>query len=323
MAPTLPKTREEWLKALEALPSTPNNIPSFFFGHGSPMLAFPETNTFNRAPGVMDAMGPKGPLAAFLGDFGPALLKKYQPKGIVVFSAHWETAGERLVTDYGDENPLLMDYYGFQKELYELKFKSHGDTALSERIVAAYKEANLKARKTLKSENRGEDGRGFSGPGLDHGVFVPFRIMFGHEFLDVPIVQVSIDASLSPEKNWQAGKAVSKLREEGYLILSGGLTIHNLRDFSSFAEATAGPIYKEFNQAILDALSTPDPETRKAAMIALTKHRGFRSAHPREDHFVPLYVAAGAGDTEGGGRASVLNAMYGAQTVAFGLPAAE
>lgn len=60
------------------------------------MLAFPETNTFNRAPGVMDAMGPKGPLAAFLGDFGPALLKKYHPKGIIVFSAHWETAGERL-----------------------------------------------------------------------------------------------------------------------------------------------------------------------------------------------------------------------------------
>ena len=113
------------------------------------------------------------------------------------------------------------------------------------------------------------------------------------------------------------------IREEGYLILSGGLTIHNLRDFSSFAESTAGPIYKEFNQAILDALSIPDPETRKAAMIALTKHRGFRSAQPREDHFVPLYVAAGAGDTEGGGRASVLNAMYGAQTVAFGLPAAE
>ena len=40
--------------------------------------------------------GPHGPLATFLKDFGPALLKKYNPKAIVVFSAHWETYGERI-----------------------------------------------------------------------------------------------------------------------------------------------------------------------------------------------------------------------------------
>jgi aromatic ring-opening dioxygenase catalytic subunit (LigB family) len=261
-------------------------------------------------------MGPKGQLASFLRDFGPSLLKKYKPKGIVVFSAHWETAGERLVTDYGDENPLLMDYYGFQAELYELKFHSRGDSSLSERIANMYKEAGLKARTTPKTENRGSDGRGFEGPGLDHGVFVPFRIMFGHEFKDIPIVQVSIDASLSPEKNWEVGQTVSKLREEGYLILSGGLIIHNLRDFSSFAEATAGPLYKEFNKAVLGALSVSEPEARRQALIALTEHRGFRSAHPRADHFVPLYVAAGAG---GDGQVSIVSAMYGAPTAAFGL----
>lgn len=47
---------------------------------------------------------------------------------------------------------------------------------------------------------------------MDHGVFIPFRIMFGHEFLDVPIVQVSIDSNMSPEANWEVGSAVSKLR---------------------------------------------------------------------------------------------------------------
>jgi aromatic ring-opening dioxygenase catalytic subunit (LigB family) len=44
------------------------------------------------------------------------------------------------VTDYGDENPLLMDYFGFQQELYQLKFKSRGDAFLSQRIVDLYKE---------------------------------------------------------------------------------------------------------------------------------------------------------------------------------------
>lgn len=44
------------------------------------------------------------------------------------------------MTDYGDENPLLMDYYGFQPELYKLKFKSRGDSTLSQRVVQLYKE---------------------------------------------------------------------------------------------------------------------------------------------------------------------------------------
>lgn len=44
------------------------------------------------------------------------------------------------MSDYGDENPLLMDYYGFPPNMYKLKFKSKGDTTLSKRIVELYKE---------------------------------------------------------------------------------------------------------------------------------------------------------------------------------------
>lgn len=89
-------TQTEWRKALEALPSTPNKIPAFFFAHGTPFLAFPEAEISSGAYGPMGAYhGPNGPLGTFLKDFGPALLKKYEPKGIVVFSAHWETSGVR------------------------------------------------------------------------------------------------------------------------------------------------------------------------------------------------------------------------------------
>lgn len=94
----LPKTEAEWKKALDELPSQPNKLPVFFFGHGSPMLAFPESALAGRSDPVRAKMGPKGPLASFLKDFGPALLSKYKPKAIVVFSAHWETNGERLGT---------------------------------------------------------------------------------------------------------------------------------------------------------------------------------------------------------------------------------
>ncbi|KAJ7445759.1 Extradiol ring-cleavage dioxygenase, class III enzyme, subunit B [Mycena galericulata] len=309
--------QKNWRKKLDELPSTPEKIPSFFFGHGSPILAFPKSNDRDYFGGGLIAWcGPSGPLATFLKDFGPALLKKYQPKGIVVFSAHWESGNERLVTDYGDENPLLYDYFGFQPELYELKFKSKGDTELSKRVVDLYKQAGQRARLSPKSEKRGSDGRGFSGPGLDHGVFVPFRIMFGDNFMDIPVVQVSIDSSLSPEKNWALGKAVSKLREEGILVLSGGLIIHNLHDMGSAAPQSAKPAHKEFDKAMLASVSVADETERKKAMVNLTKHPAFRSSHPREEHFIPLYVAAGAGE---GGETKVIADMYGCETVAFGL----
>jgi len=55
------------------------------------------------------------------------------------------------------------------------------------------------------------DGRGFAGPGLDHGVFVPFKHMFG-DSTDIPIIQVSLDGSLNPAKEWALGQAVSSLR---------------------------------------------------------------------------------------------------------------
>jgi hypothetical protein len=58
------------------------------------------------------------------------------------------------------------------------------------------------------------------------------------------------------------------------------------------------------------------PNARKDALVGLTQHEGFRSAHPREDHLVPIYIAAGAGEDGG---AHVLSGLYGCQTVAFGV----
>ena len=50
-------------------------------------------------------------------------------------------------------------------------------------------------------------------------------------------------------------------------------------------------------------------------MVNLVKHRGFRSAHPRADHFVPLYIGAGAGGADAD--VKVVSAIYGASTFVF------
>ncbi|EJD53260.1 Extradiol aromatic ring-opening dioxygenase [Auricularia subglabra TFB-10046 SS5] len=312
-----PITREQWKKALDELPDGPK-IPAFYFAHGQPLLVWPDSAGPPAFPA--DVQAPKGPLVQFLKDFGPALLSKYKPKAIVVFSAHWETEGETLVTDYGDEdnsNPLLYDYFGFPRALYtEVKFSSHGNSALAHKVVDLFRKAGIRARTSPKTEARGQDGRGFSGPGFDHGVFVPFIHMFGPVFNDIPIIQASIDEGLDPRKEWVLGKALESLRSEGVLILAGGLPVHTFREPASFSERTARQPFKDWCSAILDAADVQDPTKRQEALYALTKHPGFRLSNPREEHFIPMYVAAGAGE-QGGSK--ILAALYGAPTIAFGI----
>ncbi|GAA6024168.1 hypothetical protein JCM10207_005589, partial [Rhodosporidiobolus poonsookiae] len=194
-------TPEEWRKDLDALPTleqTGGAIPSVFLAHGQPMLIYPPhlSTSSSRLGAIADIQGPTGLLANFLKDLGPALISKYQPKAVVVFSAHWETPGGGVVTDYGDENPLLMDYFGFPDDLYKIKFASSGNRALAERIVSLLRGAGVPSRLTSKLEPRGEDGRGFAGPGLDHGVFVPFKLMF-NDSAPVPVIQVRPSHPLS------------------------------------------------------------------------------------------------------------------------------
>jgi aromatic ring-opening dioxygenase catalytic subunit (LigB family) len=57
----------------------------------APLLIWPE----HLPAGLpLDSIGgPRGPNAQFLKDFGKTLVEKYNPKAIVVFSAHWETHG--------------------------------------------------------------------------------------------------------------------------------------------------------------------------------------------------------------------------------------
>ncbi|KAG8953374.1 hypothetical protein FRC00_006367 [Tulasnella sp. 408] len=136
-----PTTKDEWQKALSELPEVKEGdgkkIPAFFFAHGSPMLIWPKNKAPRPGPfgDMLKYQGPESPLADFLKDFGKVILEKYKPKALVVFSAHWEESGDMLVTDYGEENPLLYDYYGFEREFYEVTFSSKGDSDVANRVV--------------------------------------------------------------------------------------------------------------------------------------------------------------------------------------------
>ncbi|UJR19428.1 hypothetical protein I4U23_022558 [Adineta vaga] len=151
--------------------------------------------------------------------------------------------------------------------------------------------------------------------GLDHGVFVPFIHMFPEQPFPLPIIEVSMDSSLDPDREIALGKAVESLRDEGILILSGGLSIHNLRDFKQFSPDSASAQVKDFERTVIKAAEASQNQ-RLDALKQVVRHPGFRLAHPREDHFVPIYIAAGAGSH---GDTKVLCDLHGAVTIAFGV----
>jgi len=49
------------------------------------------------------------------------------------------------------------------------------------------------------------------GRGLDHGVFIPFKLMFPDP-LPIPLVEVSIDHGLDPQYHINIGAALEPLR---------------------------------------------------------------------------------------------------------------
>jgi len=199
-------------------------------------------------------------------------------------------------------------------QFYKETFQSRGDASLSRKIVELLQQAGISARTLGKDELRGKDGRGFMGYGIDHGVFVPFKVMFG-DSMDIPVVQVSIDGSLSPEKNWALGRALSALRSERILLCAGGLTVHDIEDLTAMREETANARVRSFNQAVTDAVLAP-PASLRSSLTALVQHPNFREAHPTDEHFIPIYIAAGAG-TDGAAR--IISSQYGMHTIAFGV----
>ena len=66
------------------------------------------------------------------------------------------------MTDYGDDQPLLMDYYGFADELYQVIFNSRGDSNVSQLVVDTLAKSGITARKMSQTNPRGLDGRGLS-----------------------------------------------------------------------------------------------------------------------------------------------------------------
>jgi aromatic ring-opening dioxygenase catalytic subunit (LigB family) len=220
------------------------------------------------------------------------------PKAIVVISAHWE---ENEITVMSEVSPsLLFDYYGFPKHTYELTYPAHGSPVLASRISELLKIANINSRTESK--------RGF-----DHGVFVPFKLIYPDA--NIPIVQVSMKHNLDPVDHIALGRALTPLRDEGVLIVGSGMSYHNLHDLFKGGQ-TVLQQSKTFDQWLFETASLSSFDERNSKLAKWKTAPSALQVHPREDHLIPLMVVSGAAGNEQGKR--VFNdVVMGAATSAF------
>ena len=205
-------------------------------------------------------------------------LPRNPPRAVLVVSAHWEEAAPTVMS--GKAPPLLFDYYGFPPESYELTWPAPGEPAL-----AARGRELLGAAGFASGEN--------SERGFDHGAFVPLKVAYPDA--NVPTVQLSLKTGLDAREHLALGRALAPLRDEGVFIIGSGMSYHNLRALGPGAR----PAATAFDAWLRESVPLDAPE-RDARLADWLKAPAARSAHPREEHLLPLMVVAGAAGSDRG-----------------------
>ncbi|KAK6086057.1 aromatic ring-opening dioxygenase [Seiridium cupressi] len=247
-----------------------NKAPTYFFSHGGPNVQYEKGH----------------PAYPVLQKIGQEITKKVKPTAIVVFSGHWEASRDTIEVNTAEHTDLIYDFYGFPSYYYEAKYPNRGSPELANRILSLLSDAGIKAKGVTR--------------GLDHGVWSGFHVAFDPEEnpLNVPIVQVSLYHNEDPDMHYRLGQAVSSLREGNVVIIGAGMSVHNLRDFfATRGDPTPLPYTVSFDEA-LKAATESAPAERQVKMAAAARRPDARQAHPRMDHLMPVYVAAGAASEE-------------------------
>jgi 4,5-DOPA dioxygenase extradiol len=225
-------------------------MPAAFIGHGNPMNAL-ETNAYTTA----------------WSEFAASIER---PRAIVAISAHW-FVNVSAVTAM-DRPRTIHDFFGFPDALFNIKYPAPGDPALAQQIVdLAYP---------------GYVGLDADSWGLDHGTWSILVKMF--PAADIPVVQLSVDATKSLDEHMALGAALAPLRDEGVLILGSGNVVHNLGQIQWNMPGHGTTWASSFDQAA-QRIMTTEP----SALGQLESDPSYRLAVPTPDHFLPLAYVAG------------------------------
>lgn len=234
--------------------TTAEQPPVLFLSHGAPPLA--------------DDTQWTGELA----DWSSRLAK---PRDILMISAHWENAPVTLSATRTQQE-LYYDFWGFPDRYYNVRY----DAPLAPELADEVERLAAQHGHHVAREERG----------LDHGAYVPLKEMFPDA--DIPVLQMSMP-TLDPEGLFKLGQSLAPLRDRGTLIVGSGFTTHNMRWFNPADGPDQAPpaASAEFDAWAAEAMSSGDVDS---ILDFMNKAPAATEAHPRTEHWAPLYIALGA-----------------------------
>jgi 4,5-DOPA dioxygenase extradiol len=227
-------------------------MPAIFFGHGNPMNALRD-NTFTAGWAAIGVALPR-------------------PTAVLSVSAHWYIDATAVTAM---SNPrTIHDFGGFPQRLYEFQYPAPGNPELASRV------GDLLAPLSVGLDRQW---------GLDHGTWSVLAHVFPEA--DIPILQLSIDATQPAEFHYQIGQRLGPLRDEGVLVIGSGNIVHNLSAYI-WREPDRAPYgwALRFEQRVRELLVAGDD----ASLIAY-KNLGqdAMSSCPTPDHYLPLLYVVG------------------------------
>jgi len=232
-------------------------MPSIFLGHGSPMNALAD-NPFTREWAALGIRIPR-------------------PRAILCISAHWYTTSTAVTISTSPRT--IHDFGGFPRELYLVHYPAPGDPQLAERI-----------RQMLTPVPTALDEEW----GLDHGTWSVLKHMYPDA--DLPVVQLSIDATKPPAFHYEIGQRLAPLREDGVLILGSGNVVHNLSAFVWGRQGgNLGDTADIFDARVRELITARDNQSL-IHYDTLGPEAAF--AIPTPDHYYPLLYTLGAGKVD-------------------------
>jgi 4,5-DOPA dioxygenase extradiol len=226
-------------------------LPSLYISHGAQML-------FEMADWMTD-----------LHRWARALPK---PKAILIVSAHWESAPLSISSSQPSE--LVYDFGGFDPMYYQMRYDTPAATELAAQVAALMPDTEP------VHEHRSR--------GLDHGAWVPLKIMYPDA--DIPVLQLSMPTH-NPDRLLNLGRRLRALREAGVLVIGSGYMTHGL-PFLDWSNPDKVPGWSsDFDTWASNALASGDVDELADFR---TRAPGMPYAHPTVEHFTPLFVTLGA-----------------------------